>query len=295
MGKEQFFIAEHPIVVLPSLVGVVGFARAVILQQIYYACHQPRSGRVLDDGYKWVWNTYKDWHNDYLPFLSERQIRRHILELEEKGFLKSCQANKADWDRTKYYRINYDVFVAHGKYLTLKKERELSAESGQFDDTNNGPFDEDTLGTFDEDKNGTFFLTNSSSNSSTEREASGETPPLPSQSLDLEMEQSPFDHPAVVLYTDKFGLNISRAFAKEIADTVKDLSAWSGLITDKIGYADGTLDERKRISRWFMGAYRERIAAKPVTAKLPSTTEKALSEASARSQLVTPEQMGMSL
>jgi len=137
---------------------------------------------------------------------------------------------------------------------------------------------------------------NSNSNSKKKEEEEGdETPPLPSQSLDLEMEQSPFDHPAVVLYTEKFGLNISRAFAKEIADTVKDLSAWSGLITDKIGYADGTLDERKRISRWFMGAYRERIAAKPVTAKLPSTTEKALSEASARSQLVTPEQMGMSL
>jgi hypothetical protein len=138
-------------------------------------------------------------------------------------------------------------------------------------------------------------ISKSKSKKKEEEEEGDETPPLPSQSLDLEMEQSPFDHPAVVLYTEKFGLNISRAFAKEIAETVKDLSAWSGLITDKIGYADGTLDERKRISRWFMGAYRERIAAKPVTAKLPSTTEKALSEASARSQLVTPEQMGMSL
>jgi len=164
---SQFFIHEQPIVVLPSLVGVVGFARAVILQQIHYTTNQPRSGVTLDDGYKWVWNSYKQWREDYLPFLSERQIQRHIIELEEKGFLLSCQAEKSNWDRTKYYRINYDLFVVNSKYLALKNESADDDENVPMDNDIKATMDSDTLGTIEGVRNERFFLTNSSSNSST--------------------------------------------------------------------------------------------------------------------------------
>ena len=164
---SQFFIHEQPIVVLPSLVGVVGFARAVILQQIHYTTNQPRSGVTLDDGYKWVWNSYKQWREDYLPFLSERQIQRHIIELEEKGFLLSCQAEKSKWDRTKYYRIIYDLFVVNSKYLALKNESADDDENVPMDNDIKATMDSDTLGTIEGVRNERFFLTNSSSNSST--------------------------------------------------------------------------------------------------------------------------------
>ena len=167
---SQFFIHEQPIVVLPSLVGVVGFARAVILQQIHYTTNQPRSGVTLDDGYKWVWNSYKQWREDYLPFLSERQIQRHVVELEEKGFLLSCQAEKSNWDRTKYYRINYDLFVVNSKYLALKNE--------SADDDKNVLIDDDTLGSIEDVENEMFFLTNYSSKDISEQNGNRSIEPM---------------------------------------------------------------------------------------------------------------------
>lgn len=65
-------------------------------------------------------------------------------------------------------------------------------------------------------------------------------------------------HPAVLLYEEKFQVKVSPAFANEIEETVGlDLGGWMVVLKDKIGYADATLEERKKISRWILKAYRE--------------------------------------
>lgn len=67
------------------------------------------------------------------------------------------------------------------------------------------------------------------------------------------------EHPAVVIYQEKFGVNVSNAFAKEVAEHVKDLNIWTLLITKKIAFAAGPLAERQKIARWFLTAYFEEV------------------------------------
>lgn len=102
----KYLIDETPIIMLPSLIALVGFERAGILQQVHFACQQPRSGRILDDGEKWIYNTYEDWREYYFPFWSEKTIQRHILKLEAEKLLLSTQPNIMRGDATKYYRVN---------------------------------------------------------------------------------------------------------------------------------------------------------------------------------------------
>jgi uncharacterized protein YdaU (DUF1376 family) len=79
-------------------------------------------------------------------------------------------------------------------------------------------------------------------------------PPTPAPDLD-----SIPNHPAVLLYEEKFHVKVSPAFAREIGETVgTDLGGWMVVLKDKIGYADGPPAERRKVSRWILNAYRER-------------------------------------
>lgn len=113
----KLLIDELPLIVLPSLVSLVGIERAIILQQVHYACQQPRSGEILEDREKWIYNTYEDWKKYYFPFWSVKTIQRHFLFLESWTIvvgkatinfklILSCQPDGQD--RKKYYRVNRD-------------------------------------------------------------------------------------------------------------------------------------------------------------------------------------------
>lgn len=99
---------ERPIVIQPSIVKALGFERAVILQQIHYHLESPKSGKVIE-GFKWIWNTYEEWAEEF-TFWEPRTIRKWMAKLEEDGLIITAQFDKADWNRRKYYRIDYDVF-----------------------------------------------------------------------------------------------------------------------------------------------------------------------------------------
>ena len=82
----------------------VGLVNAVILQQLAYLLFiAPDKGHWYA-GRKWVWNTAKDWHAQ-LPFLSQKSIGNHLVELEKKGYVLSRQPGA--YDRTKHYTIDY--------------------------------------------------------------------------------------------------------------------------------------------------------------------------------------------
>jgi len=104
---NKLLINETPLVLLPTLVKLLGFGQATIVQQIHYAVQQPRSGIVLEDGEKYVWNTYQEWAEQYFIFWTPGMVKRQFRALENKGILVSCQPHKQNWDRTKYYRVDY--------------------------------------------------------------------------------------------------------------------------------------------------------------------------------------------
>lgn len=108
---------EPPIVVSPTLAKMLGdLEEAAILQQIHYWTQKNMNIR---DGYSWVYNSMKDWWKQLPWFKTEKTLRSKFTSLEKKGLLVTGNYNKAKFDRTKWYRIDYDAFsqmvTAYGK------------------------------------------------------------------------------------------------------------------------------------------------------------------------------------
>lgn len=98
---------ESPILVLPTLAAEIGLNEAIILQQIHFRLRHSENRR---DGYQWVYKTYEDWRKKEFPFWSVDTIRRTIRKLEKKGYLISTNIyNRMRMDKTKWYRINYEL------------------------------------------------------------------------------------------------------------------------------------------------------------------------------------------
>ena len=81
-----------------------GLNEAAFLQQLHYWLQRSNN---IQDGYAWVYNTAAQWQ-EQLPFLSERTIKRIIKSLREKGLIVVSSYNKKSFDRTNWYRIDYD-------------------------------------------------------------------------------------------------------------------------------------------------------------------------------------------
>lgn len=104
----NLLIDEPPLQVLPSLVKKLGNVdKAIILQQIHYWISKTDN---IKDGHKWVFNSVKEWH-DQFSWLSEKTVQRYLKQLEDDGYLITGVYNKYKFDRTKWYRINYDKVV----------------------------------------------------------------------------------------------------------------------------------------------------------------------------------------
>jgi len=116
---------EPPLVLQPKLAIVLGdLEEAVILQQVHYWIQKKANIR---DGYSWVYNTMAEWQKQFPWIKSDKTLRKKFKSLEDKGLLVTGNYNKAKFDRTKWYRIDYDAFSqmvnAFGKsYRTNRQE-----------------------------------------------------------------------------------------------------------------------------------------------------------------------------
>jgi len=124
---SKLLINESPLTFQPSLACVIGLNEAIALQQIHYWLVNQKNKGYEQDGYKWVYNTYKEWQENNFPFWSENTVQRIFASLEEKGLVISIQPMKSKYDRTKYYRIDYTKLEA-------------------FDDPKSTPIDDPKLG-----------------------------------------------------------------------------------------------------------------------------------------------------
>lgn len=111
---NNLLIPEPPLQCTPSLaVELGGSDPAIILQQIHYWLL--RSNQVKD-GHRWVYNSVRQWHEQF-PWMSEKTISRHLKNLEKRGLLITGNYNRAGFDKTKWYRINYPALSQMGKPL----------------------------------------------------------------------------------------------------------------------------------------------------------------------------------
>ena len=104
---SKLLIDESPLTFQPSLAIAIGLNEAIVLQQVHYWLNNVKNKGYEQDGFKWVYNTYKEWQESNFPFWSENTVQRVFSSLEEKGLIISIQPMKSKYDRTKYYRIDY--------------------------------------------------------------------------------------------------------------------------------------------------------------------------------------------
>lgn len=104
----NLLINEPPLQVLPSLAKEIGLNEAIVVQQIHYWI---RISRNEKDGFKWVYKTFAEWKEEF-PFWHINTIKRTIKKLEDDEIIFSSKTlNKAGYDRTKWYRINYEKLL----------------------------------------------------------------------------------------------------------------------------------------------------------------------------------------
>jgi len=107
---SKLLIDDYPIIVLPKLATAVGVNEAMILQQIHYWAQKYKKDndqKHYQDGRWWVYNTIKEWQDNF-PFFSESTIKRTLNSLRESGIVETGNYNKVGFDRTLWYTINYD-------------------------------------------------------------------------------------------------------------------------------------------------------------------------------------------
>ena len=104
MGSILF--DERPLVVPPKLAEALGsLDEAVMLQQVHYWTQ--KSNHVYD-GRHWVYNTQEAWLAQFPWIKSKTTLKRHFGHLVKLGFLIKGNYNKAGFDRTTWYAIDYD-------------------------------------------------------------------------------------------------------------------------------------------------------------------------------------------
>lgn len=102
----NLLISEPPLQVIPSLaVALNSVDKAIILQQFHYWLIRSKN---VKDGHKWIYNSVSAWHAQF-PWLSQKTVQRYLKDLEDRGLLIVGNYNRMNFDRTKWYRIDYDA------------------------------------------------------------------------------------------------------------------------------------------------------------------------------------------
>ncbi|AZJ21780.1 replication protein [Bacillus wiedmannii bv. thuringiensis] len=101
---SNLLIHEEPLLVLPGLASRIGLNEAIFLQQIHYWLNRSKH---FYDKRNWVYNSVAEWVKQF-PFWSENTIRRIVKNLEDEQLLVIGNYNRAKFDKTKWYSINYE-------------------------------------------------------------------------------------------------------------------------------------------------------------------------------------------
>lgn len=109
---SKLLLNEQPLLIMPTLASKIGLNESIILQQIHYwNTINQKANNNFRDGYYWTFNSYHEWTKQF-PFWSARTVQRAITSLEKLKLVVSGNYNKLQIDRTKWYRIDYEVLEA---------------------------------------------------------------------------------------------------------------------------------------------------------------------------------------
>jgi hypothetical protein len=106
---SNLLLGSHPLIIIPELAVKIGLNETIIIQQVHYWNEiNKKSGNNFKDEYYWTYNSYEDWHKQF-PFWHINTIKKTIINLEKARLIISSNYNTLKIDRTKWYRIDYDM------------------------------------------------------------------------------------------------------------------------------------------------------------------------------------------
>ena len=110
---------EQPVVVDRGLARVIGLSEAIVITQIHqWVEYNRKNNKNYKDGFYWTYGAIKKWHEEYFDVIgSVKTLRRVFKKLIENDYLIVGNYNKLNFDRTYWYRVNYE------KFNVLKKEK----------------------------------------------------------------------------------------------------------------------------------------------------------------------------
>lgn len=153
--SDNYLFNERPLVIRPELATKIGLNESIFLQQLHYWLQ--KSNHVVN-GKKWVYNTYNSWR-EQMPFWSLSTIKRTISNLQKKDYLIVDRFNKAGFDKTNWYSIDYDNL---NKGLN---QRLVQNEPTRSSNCTNGLVQNDTTNTIDYTESTTEITTSNMSSS----------------------------------------------------------------------------------------------------------------------------------
>lgn len=103
MGK--LLMDDQPLVVSPRLAQALGsLDQAVILQQLHYWLKKSKN---FHDGRAWVYNSMEAWMKQFPWIKSRTTLTKHFNRLKKLGLVVTSNYNKAGFDKTIWYSIDY--------------------------------------------------------------------------------------------------------------------------------------------------------------------------------------------
>lgn len=135
---NNLLIDDYPILVLPKLATEIGLNEAIVLQQMHYWLKKSNHNY---DGRRWIYNSFPEWQKHF-PFWSVMTIKRAVYSLEKQNLLYVGNYNKAKFDKTKWYSINYEK-------LEGMKRPSYQNDTTSVSKRNDGVYQNDTTNTRD--------------------------------------------------------------------------------------------------------------------------------------------------
>lgn len=126
---NSLLLNERPLVVLPGLAEALGSVdEAIILQQLHYWVSKSEH---VHDGHRWVYNTLDAWMSQFPWIKSKTTLKKHLNRLVKLRLVLKGNYNKAGFDRTVWYSIDYQQLELFTAEFSAKKSEDAVSSIGQ--------------------------------------------------------------------------------------------------------------------------------------------------------------------
>ena len=216
---------EQPVVVDRGLARVIGLSEAIVITQIHqWVEYNRKNNKNYKDGFYWTYGAIKKWHEEYFDVIgSVKTLRRVFKNLIENDYLIVGNYNKLNFDRTYWYRVNYE------KFNVLKKEH----RDGQNDHT-------------DEDK-----MTTSQVDKMTTSQVDKMTTPIPNNKNIIKNNNISYHSSSNnIIYSESEQEDDERLTDKNIKDVSSKKKYNTQYFKESFGYNRVSKDKQEEVDKW---------------------------------------------